>query len=145
MKATILAFGLFIGLAAMLPLGIGDTAERQSMPIPAVTVTVTSRNAGAAPFPIAARVGDQFTITLDSNHTTGYQWQLAASPDVKIVQFVLNVYNEPSKPIPGRGGSETWTFKAAGKGKTAIAFKYVRPWEKNVAPIRTQKFDVEVR
>ena len=139
MKGAICGIVLAISVVLLLP--IAAEGPRTGV----VSVTVTSRNAGATPFPIAARVGDEFKITLDSNQTTGYQWQLAESPDVKIVQFVLNAYNEPSKPIPGRGGTETWTFRAAGKGKTAIAFKYVRPWEKNVAPIQTRKFEVEVR
>jgi inhibitor of cysteine peptidase len=95
---------------------------------------------------IAAKVGDTFMIKLESNHTTGYSWRLA---DLKrgIIEIVSNVY-EPSKTqsgIVGSGGIEEWTFKAIAKGKVIITLEYVRPWEKDVPPIKRALYQVIVK
>lgn len=120
-------------------------SSRGTIPAGSVQVTVMTKQSDTVPIPVAARAGDQFTITLDSNHTTGYGWQLSGKPNAKIVQSLKNAYNEPAQPMPGRGGTETWTFKAVGKGTTSITLVYVRPWEKNVAPAKTQKLSVTVQ
>ncbi len=109
-----------------------------------LTVMVISQRLHGA-FPVVARVGDQFKITLDSNPTTGFKWQLATKPNQNVATKVSSVYNPPAQSIPGRGGSETWTFKAVGRGKTAIVLSYDQPWEKGTKGERTQKFEVEVR
>jgi inhibitor of cysteine peptidase len=100
--------------------------------------------------PIEAAAGKEFSISLDSNRTTGYGWQLAKPVDEKVVKAVRNIYQEAAPaakdgaPRVGAGGKEVWTFKAVKPGKTAIEFKYVRPWEKDTPPVKTAKFQVEV-
>lgn len=95
--------------------------------------------------PIKVSAGQTFTITLDSNPSTGYKWDLAGALDEKIVQLVKSEYKPPAEQIPGRGGKETWTFKATGKGETRIALKYIRPWEKDVTPAAAKTFIVVVQ
>lgn len=94
--------------------------------------------------PINVTAGEQFSVTLASNPTTGYKWDLAKPLDEKVVKFVANEYVRPTPQLIGAGGNEVWTFKAAGEGKTGIALKYIRPWETNVAPVRTTNFVVVV-
>lgn len=91
------------------------------------------------------RVGQQFTITMDSNRTTGFQWQLAKPLDETIVKLVGAEYRAPDALLPGAGGKEIWTFRAQGSGKAEIAFKYVRPWEKDAPPAREQDYAVTVK
>lgn len=96
--------------------------------------------------PIDAKTGNEFSITLDSNPTTGYRWQLAKPLDESLVKLVGNEYQEPeSSGAVGAGGKEIWTFKAVAEGKTAIAMKYVRSWEKNQPPAKRAKFEVVIR
>jgi predicted secreted protein len=38
--------------------------------------------------PIQVIVGQDFTLTLESNHTTGYRWQLAKPLDNAVVKYV---------------------------------------------------------
>jgi inhibitor of cysteine peptidase len=45
----------------------------------------------------------------------------------------------------GAGGTELWTFKAVGAGKTTIALNYARPWEKDIPPAKSETFTVDVR
>ena len=91
------------------------------------------------------RVGKNFVITLGSNPTTGYQWQLASPLEEAILKLVSSKY-VPDKPQRiGSGGKEAWTFKAIGKGKVTLVFHYVRPWEKGVPPVKQATFAVTVR
>jgi len=98
---------------------------------------------------IKATVGKEFTVSLDSNRSTGFGWQLAKPLDATIVKAVKNDYQDApqtpdKKPVVGAPGIEVWTFKAVKSGKTTIEFKYVRPWEKDKAPAETKSVTVEI-
>jgi inhibitor of cysteine peptidase len=107
-----------------------------------VTLAVSAPAQDSKPMSVA--MGQEFKVTLASNPTTGYSWALAKPLDEKIVKLVTNVYVAPETRLVGAGGNQIWTFKAAGEGKTEIALKYVRPWETNVAPVKTTNFPVVV-
>jgi inhibitor of cysteine peptidase len=98
--------------------------------LPAATVTV--------------RKGQIFALTLRSNPTTGYIWQLGKPPEDGVIQFIDNQYRGDKSGLVGAGGREIWTFKAVGTGETTIDLKYVRPWEKNTAPAKSALFKVVV-
>jgi len=89
-------------------------------------------------------VGQEFSITLASNPTTGYHWELAAPLDDAVVQQVASEYKTSETRMLGTGGQEIWTFKAVSTGQTVISLKYVRPWEKDVAPVKTASYAVIV-
>ena len=89
-------------------------------------------------------VGQEFTVTLASNATTGYHWELAAPLDEAVVKLVNSEYRTPETSALGAPGQEIWTFQAVGKGQTVINLKYVRPWEKDVAPVETASYGVTV-
>jgi len=86
---------------------------------------------------VEVEVGQEFSITLESNPTTGYQWQLAKPLDEAILQLVGSEFeaSETKPELVGVGGEEVWTFKAVGRGQTEVALKYVRVWEKDVPPV----------
>lgn len=89
--------------------------------------------------------GERFAVTLPSNRTTGYQWQLGRPPDEAVVKLLGVEYRAPDRTVPGMGGSETWTFEAVGTGAATIRLNYVRPWERSAAPGRSSVFEVVVR
>ncbi|MFC1576526.1 protease inhibitor I42 family protein [Candidatus Omnitrophota bacterium] len=95
--------------------------------------------------PIEVRRGKQFVISLESNPTTGYGWQLAEPPDTDIIELVDSYYIADATDRVGAGGKVKWTFKAVDSGKAAVSLKYVRPWEKNVPSMKTVKFEVIVQ
>ncbi|MGB9665944.1 MAG: protease inhibitor I42 family protein [Candidatus Cryosericum sp.] len=90
-------------------------------------------------------VGKTFTITLDANATTGYTWSQTVS-EPNIVVYVTHAYEvTPRDPqVVGGGGTDTFTFKAVGKGTTTITLSYARPWE-SVPPAQTKTITVTVR
>lgn len=106
--------------------------------------TATDRT-GSRTEPIEVAVGKEFSITLKSNPTTGYHWELAGQPDEAVIKVAGNEYKGPETKLVGAGGQEVWTFNAAGKGEAVIKMKYVRPWEKDIPPIQTATFKVIVK
>ena len=68
------------------------------------------------------------TVTLDSNATTGYSWQLMGISDNTVLEKTNNVYEAPTSALIGAGGKEVWTFKALRAGKTTLTMEYDQPW-----------------
>ena len=89
-------------------------------------------------------VGQELSITLASNPTTGYHWELAAPLDESAVKLLANEYKASGTGMLGAGGQEIWTFRAMSRGQTVVQLKYVRPWEKDVAPVKTATYKVIV-
>lgn len=92
---------------------------------------------------IHAKTGHRFAIVLESNATTGYQWQVTVSDDV-IVRLVSQDYQAPSTELIGAGGHQVFELEAVGPGGATLNFEYLRPWENGVAPIDTRAFTVNV-
>lgn len=94
---------------------------------------------------VTLSVGQQMEITLESNPTTGYSWQVADDAG-----GIVEMVGEPefvSEPAPagmvGRGGAETLTFRAEEKGGGTLVLEYRRPWEKGSAE-KTIELAIEV-
>jgi inhibitor of cysteine peptidase len=94
---------------------------------------------------IETTAGKGFTITLDSNPTTGYKWQIARQIDAGLVELVDSQFIAPKTDLVGAPGREEWHFKAIKQGKAIISFEYVRPWEKDELPVQTESFIVVIR
>jgi inhibitor of cysteine peptidase len=105
------------------------------------TVTVTKEKAGQV---IDLRPGDQVSITLEGNPTTGFMWETQPAVDQKIlVQAGEPSFQADSKAV-GAGGTITLTFQAVDPGQADVNLVYHRPWETNVPPVQTFKITVVV-
>ena len=91
---------------------------------------------------IDVNLGEEFVIVLDGNPTTGYQW-MTENIDEAFIKFLSSKY-EPSSNTPGSGGRYVWTFRAVSQGKSNITMKYLRPWEKDIEPIKKQVFSINI-
>ena len=98
---------------------------------------------------VDATAGKEFTISLESNQTTGFSWQLAKPMNEELLKSVKDEYqaSPPAEgaPVVGRGGNHVWIFKALKPGKAVIEFKYVRPWEKDQEPAKVATVVVVIR
>ncbi len=94
---------------------------------------------------IETTVGKSFTITLDSNPTTGYKWQIARQMDTGPVELIGSKYIPPETGLTGAPGKEEWHFKAIKEGRATISFDYLRPWEEDELPAQTKSFVVTIR
>ena len=92
-------------------------------------------------------VGGLLTVTLESNATTGFEWELANITDETVLeQAGEQEYKAPAgEGVVGAGGAEVWTFKALKKGKSTISMEYRRPWEEGVEPAQTFALTVVVK
>lgn len=71
---------------------------------------------------------ENFTLTLESNQTTGYQWETGF--EAGYLELVDKKYILPEEQqIVGAGGQETFTFLPLQSGETEITFLYKRRWE----------------
>jgi len=78
---------------------------------------------------VAARVGEQFTVSLAENPTTGYQWDMKAGPGLTLVSDRFTGPSPSPSPLEGAGGTRAWVFRADKAGTLTLTGLYVRPWE----------------
>lgn len=91
---------------------------------------------------VTLAVGEILTVTLASNPSTGYAWEIAAL-DQTVLKNTDNTYQSDCLlPVPGCGGREVWTFEGVAPGTTTLRMEYRRPWETDSDPAET--FEVEV-
>ncbi len=90
---------------------------------------------------IETKNGDEFSITLGANPTTGYQWELDF--DSIFIQLVERKYTPLSPEKVGSGGHETFNFLALKSGKTEIVFSYLRSWE-DKPPIESRFYEIVI-
>jgi inhibitor of cysteine peptidase len=95
---------------------------------------------------VEVKSGDIFTIALDSNATTGFQWTVQANiTDVNILQQTSHDCIAPNATALGKAGIEEWTFKAGHTGTTKVTLSYNRPWEGGEKGVRTFELTVVVK
>lgn len=92
---------------------------------------------------IEAKVGEKFMITLESNPTTGYQWE--SSFDQGFIKLVKSEYKADAKTqgLVGAGGKEQFVFQGLKAGDTQIKMAYKRAWEQQAG--KTDTFTVRIK
>ena len=131
MKGKLLAMGLVVILSALIFSGCGSAKE----------VKLNANDNGRQ---VDLQKGQTLVITLESNPTTGYRWEV-----VEIEESILRQIGEaefkPESEALGAGGTETFRFEAVSAGKMPLALVYHRPWEEGVEPLETFSLEVVVR
>jgi inhibitor of cysteine peptidase len=88
----------------------------------------------------------ELVVSLDGNQTTGFRWMLTRNATPVLVQVGDAVYTARGADgrLAGSGGVTTFRFKADQAGESQLVFSYRRPWEANIPPARTVRFDIRV-
>jgi predicted secreted protein len=89
---------------------------------------------------IKVGVGQEFTIALSSNPTTGFDWDCTSV--YEWIQPLGKTYKADNTGLIGSGGTDSFTFKTHGKGTATLIFTYKRSWETTSADQKT--FTVKV-
>jgi inhibitor of cysteine peptidase len=92
---------------------------------------------------ITLAAGEQFTVTLPGNPSTGYSWVVTTINPALLTQIGEPEFSTGSDLV-GAGGTITFRFEATGAGQDAMQLDYLRPWE-DVEPIDTYRVTVNVR
>lgn len=147
---------LKIGVVCML-LGVvalsagcasGDTAPdaedvdrgSEASPMPDNDVVLSAEDNGTV---VELGAGQALVVTLDSNPSTGYRWEVSEVDEAVLAQIGEAEFKEAStegEQVVGAGGTETFYFASAA-GETTLTLVYHRTWE-DVEP--EQVFSVEV-
>jgi parallel beta-helix repeat protein len=96
---------------------------------------------------IELETGQVLVVTLESNPTTGYRWevqQVQASVIGQIGGVEFKPFVEDGKPVVGAGGWEIFRFRAVGIGQVTLQMVYHKSWEEDAEPLRTFTLDVAV-
>ena len=91
---------------------------------PAKPVALTVADKGSQ---VDVKMGDQFTITLDGNPSTGYSWEAKDLDTTMFEQVGDPVFNSSNPGLVGSGGTLTLTFKVLKSGTATLALVYHRP------------------
>jgi inhibitor of cysteine peptidase len=93
---------------------------------------------------VTLKMNQELTITLSSNKTTGYSWQLNNSYDKNVIKLISNDYVAPNSELMGAPGQELWNFKSIDKGSTTVQLDYSRSWSKDTTPLNKKSFNITV-
>ncbi len=95
---------------------------------------------------VTLKQGQTLAISLESNPTTGYSWQVLEMDAAVLQQSGETEYKQSpgSEGLVGAGGVETLRFEALAAGQTTLTLGYMRAWE-SVPPVETFTVQVIVR
>ena len=148
-----LRIGLICALLAVLVLvagcasansdAAGDEVDRdgEASPMPDDDVVLGAEDDGSV---VELGKGQALVVTLESNPTTGYSWEVSEVDEDVLMQIGEPEFKQAAaegEQVVGAGGTETFYFASA-PGETTLTLVYHRPWEQDVEP--EEIFSVEV-
>jgi len=114
----------------LLPLSLCLLAACTSAPKQNVTVEKQSA------CPLQLKNGQNLTLTLPSNPTTGYRWAIQDSAGGVLRSLSPEVYsNTEDTGVVGSGGHSTWRFQAFTPGQGRLRLTSQQPWAPEVDPV----------
>ena len=131
-----------IKTALFLLLVLVFTACATLAPVQADPVHLTIKDAGTT---VTLRTGDNLTVELEGNPSTGYNW-VPLSQDLKTLKLVGEPEAKPAdSKLVGAPQTILLHFTATNPGQETLKLGYQRPWEKNVDPIKTYEVNIVVK
>ncbi|NMX91686.1 MULTISPECIES: protease inhibitor I42 family protein [unclassified Pseudomonas] len=116
----------------LLPLSLALLAACASAPKQNVTVEKQST------CPLTLKAGQNLTLTLPSNPTTGYRWAIQDSAGGVLRSLGPEVYSNPEDAgVVGAAGQSTWRFQAFTAGSGRLRLTSQQPWAPEVNPVDT--------
>ena len=93
--------------------------------------------------PIQLHTGQNLTLSLPSNPTTGYRWAIQDSAGGILRSLSPEVYSSTDNgQLLGSGGQSTWRFQAFATGNGRLRLTSQQPWEPEAEPAQT--FDCQI-
>ncbi len=136
LKKTGLRINAIALLLTVLVLAIGCSISKE--------VSVVASDSGSQ---VELKKGQTLIFTLESNPTTGYQWEVIECNDSILQQkgkAEFKSFNTGNRPSSGKSGMETFRFEAQNPGKGTLKLVYHRSWEKEIEPLKTFTLQVKV-
>ena len=89
--------------------------------------------------------GSKLEVALESNPTTGFDWQLAGALPSELTTVGSTLETTATGDEVGAGGIRVFTFTATTAGTGTLGLEYERPWEEGVPPAKTFRLTVVVK
>ena len=93
---------------------------------------------------VEMKEGQVLVISLESNPTTGYAWEVVGFEEGALEQVGEPEFKADSKLV-GAGGVQTFRFKAAEAGEIELKLIHHRSWEADAEPLDTFTVQVVVK
>jgi inhibitor of cysteine peptidase len=90
---------------------------------------------------ITIKSGETFQIELSENPSTGYAWNISATPGLTIVK---DTFVPPSGGLVGAGGQHVWQVEATGTGDQQLTAIYKRSWEPTFGNETTYSLNIKI-
>lgn len=90
---------------------------------------------------IMVKKGQEFTISLESNPTTGYQW--IPMFNTSIINLISHSFQPSTTKLMGSPGTDIFKFKGINYGTESLKMVYKRSWEKVFA--KEKVFVINIR
>lgn len=88
--------------------------------------------------PLRLHSGQTLSLTLPSDPTTGYRWQVQNAGQPVLRSLGPEVYsNLEDAGLVGAAGQSAWRFAAQQAGSGTLSLVYRQPWAPEVAPIKS--------
>jgi inhibitor of cysteine peptidase len=112
------------------------------MPIPQVPTIVTDKDDGRQ---IIIEKGSTLAVRLEATPGTGHSWKLVKINAELLKALGESAFENPRGGVPGAIEHQVFRFEAQAFGSSVLEMHYLRPWEKDVPPLRIYRITVEIR
>lgn len=111
--------------------------------LPQTPTLVTVAESGGA---VTLAKGETLVVTLDTQPSTGYRWQVLEPRSSVLAQVGTSDYlpTQVAEGTVGAPGDAVFRFEALDVGQAGLDLGYSRPFEKGVAPARIVHYDITV-
>lgn len=93
---------------------------------------------------VEVQAGTVLDVTLEGNASTGFSWGYVDTGEGVIEDTGERSVTLSDSRRVGSGGTETRRLRALKPGRQTVIFEYRRPWETEVAPLRTRSWTIIV-
>jgi inhibitor of cysteine peptidase len=94
---------------------------------------------------IIIQKGNIMIVELLTNPGIGYSWQIIKNDPDKLKSLGDSVLKPIEAEAPGASENQVFRFLAQNLGSTMLELHYLRPWERNLPPLKTYKINVQIR
>ena len=132
---------LIISLLTTLTI-IFQVSNTANPPMSKSEITVNDANNNSQ---IIIQKGNMMIVELLTNPGTGYSWQIIKNDPDKLKPLGDSVLKPLETEVPGASENQVFRFLAQNSGLAVLELHYLRPWERNIPPLKTYQINVQIR
>jgi inhibitor of cysteine peptidase len=137
MKGQSARLGIMVAVGLSMSAVICMTGKEGNMPV----FTMSDKNETH----VRVKAGEFFSLQFVTSPGTGYAWMLDAPVDPTMLTIMEIESEAPKGDLVGAGENEVWVCRALRAGRSEIAVKYARPWEKGVPALKKHAFKIHCK